>query len=282
LGTTSGWFYSEIIMNNLKPFNQNTDFCVDLNALNPQEELLRAQKIIADLKKSNEQKDEFVSLATHQIRSPLGAIRGYISLIIEGDYGVVSEELHEPLNIILKSVDTLGKTVNDFLDISRIDQGEMRYYKKDFDLTQLANEVVNEMKKEIMDTGLDFKINISTDPLIVHGDKTKLKHVLLNLVDNASKYTKTGFIKINLHRKNNDKVVFSIKDSGVGIKAKTMPLLFQKFSRCADASQTNILGTGLGLYIAKKMLEAQNGRIWAESEGENKGSQFYVELDLVK
>lgn len=282
MGTTSGWFYSEIIMNNLKPFNQNTDFCVDLNSLNPREELLRAQKIIEKLKKTNEQKDEFVSLATHQIRSPLGAIRGYISLIIEGDYGVVSEELYEPLNIILKSVDTLGKTVNDFLDLSRIDQGEMRYYKKDFDLTQLANEVVNEMKKGIIDTGLDLKINISTEPLIVHGDKTKLKHVLLNLLDNASKYTKTGFIKINLHRKNNDKVVFSIKDSGVGIKPKTMPLLFQKFSRCAEASQTNILGTGLGLYIAKKMLEAQNGRIWAESEGENKGSQFYVELDLVK
>ena len=268
-------------MNNLKSSSHNTDFKIDLNSLNPREELLRAQKIIEELKKSNELKDEFVSMATHQIRSPLGAIKGYISLITEGDYGVVLEELHEPLNIILKSVDTLGKTVNDFLDLSRINQGEMRYYKKDFDLADLVNEVVNEMRKQIIDTGLDLKINLSKENLIVHGDKAKLKHVLLNLVDNASKYTKTGFIKINLHRKNN-KVVFSIKDSGVGIKPRTMPLLFQKFSRCIDASHTNILGTGLGLYIAKKMLEAQNGRIWAESDGENKGSQFYVELDLVK
>ncbi|MEI8124025.1 MAG: HAMP domain-containing sensor histidine kinase, partial [bacterium] len=186
-------------MNNLKSFSHNTDFKIDLNPLNPREELLRAQKIIEELRKSNELKDEFVSMATHQIRSPLGAIKGYISLITEGDYGVVSEELHEPLNIILKSVDTLGKTVNDFLDISRIDQGEMRYYKKDFDLAHLATEVVNEMKNEILNNGLDLKFNISTELLTIHGDKAKIKHVLLNLVDNAIKYTKTGYIKINLH-----------------------------------------------------------------------------------
>jgi signal transduction histidine kinase len=77
-------------------------------------------------------------------------------------------------------------------------------------------------------------------------------------------------------------VIFSVRDSGVGIKPETMPLLFQKFSRCSDASKSNIHGTGLGLYVAKRMLEAHNGRIWAESEGESKGSQFYVELDLVK
>jgi hypothetical protein len=268
-------------MNNLKPFNKNIDLRINLNASNPREELLRAQKIIEELKRINELKSEFVSLATHQIRGPLGAIRGYLSLITEGDYGVIPEELYEPLEIILKSVDTLGKTVNDFLDVSRIDQGEMRYYKKDFNLVDLTNEVVSEMRKGIIATGLDLKINTPTETLTVHGDKTKIKHVLLNLLDNANKYTKTGFIKINLHKKNN-KAIFSIEDSGVGIKPKTMPLLFQKFSRCNEASQTNILGTGLGLYIAKKMLEAQNGRIWAESDGENKGSQFYVELDLVK
>ncbi len=268
-------------MNNLKPFNKNIDLQINLNTSNPTEELLRAQKIIEELRRINELKSEFVSLATHQIRGPLGAIRGYLSLITEGDYGVIPEEIYEPLSIILKSVDTLGKTVNDFLDVSRIDQGEMRYYKKDFDFADLTNEVVNEMRKQIKNSGLDLKINISTETLIVHGDKAKLKHVLLNLLDNANKYTKTGFIKINLHKKDS-KVLFSIEDSGVGIKPKTLPLLFQKFSRCNEASQTNILGTGLGLYIAKKMLEAQNGRIWAESDGENKGSQFYVELDLVK
>ena len=158
----------------------------------------------------------------------------------------------------------------------------MRYYRKDFDFVNLVTDVVNEMKNSIENSGLELRLSISADQYVIHGDKTKLKHVLLNLVDNASKYTKNGFIEIGLNKSVDNKIIFSVKDSGVGIKPETMPLLFQKFSRCKDANMANILGTGLGLYVAKKMVEAQNGRIWAESAGEGKGAQFYVELDLVK
>ena len=116
------------------------------------------------LKKTNSLKDEFVSLASHQIRGPLGAIRGYISLILEGDYGEVPKALIEPLDIILKSTDTLSKTVNDFLDISRIEQEEMRYFLKNFNLVDLANEVVKEMKNDIKSKGLELRLNISDGP----------------------------------------------------------------------------------------------------------------------
>jgi signal transduction histidine kinase len=242
-------------------------------------------KIISDLKadnlqlkKANQLKDEFVSLATHQIRGPVGAIKGYISLIMEGDYGEISKNLTEPLGIIFKSTDSLSKTVNDFLDVSRIEQGEMRYYLKDFDLVDLVNEVVSEMKTLMRGNGLELHLNIASGPLLVHHDKAKFKHVLTNLIDNANKYTKKGFIEIGLKRKSKDKILFSVKDSGVGIKAETMPKLFEKFSRDVDANKANIHGTGLGLYVAKKMVEAHHGRIWAESDGANKGSQFYVEI----
>ncbi len=242
--------------------------------------LAEAHNLIESLKASNTLANEFVSFAAHQIRGPIGAIKGYISLVLEGDFGDVPPGFAEPLNIVLKSTDNLGKTVNDFLDVSRIEQGEMRYYRKDFDLTHLANEAINEMKKIIEGKGLEIRLHISPEVLTIHGDKAKIKHVLLNLVDNACKYTDKGWIEISL-AKNDRKVIFCVRDSGVGIRPETMPLLFQKFSRCIAAGKTNIHGTGLGLYVAKKMMEDQNGRVWAESEGEGKGSQFYVELDLI-
>jgi signal transduction histidine kinase len=245
-----------------------------------QKKLVVAEKLIEDLKKSNKQKDEHISLATHQIRGPLAAIKGYVSLLTEGDYGLPPEGFTEPLHIIYESAVSLSKTVNDFLADSQMEQGAMKYYRKDFDFSRLVKEVFNELRKTI-DHKLDLKLNIPETELKVHGDKTKLKQVLLNLLDNASKYTNEGWIEISLKQLEN-KVLFSIKDSGVGIKEETLPLLFQKFSRSSDASKSNIHGTGLGLYVAKRMIENHNGRIWAESEGEGKGSQFHVKLDLVK
>lgn len=252
------------------------------------DKLIKAENKIKELEEANHklkeinyQKNEFVSLATHQIRGPLGAIKGYVSLMLEGDYGPVPEGLTEPLNVIFKSTESLNKTVNDFLDVSRIDQGQMRYYMKDFDLRDLVNEAVRELSGPIKSNGLELRLNITNSPCLVHDDKAKLKHVLTNLIDNANKYTKSGWIEVGLKKKSNNRILFSVKDSGVGIKKEIMPLLFQKFSRSPDANKENIQGTGLGLYIAKKMMEAQNGRIWAESEGQSKGSQFYVEIPSV-
>lgn len=242
-------------------------------------EVLLAENI--ELKKAINSANEFVSLATHQFRGPLGAIKGYVSLILEGDYGDLPEKVREPLNIIVKSADTLGKTVNDFLDISKIEQGEMRYYLKDFNLADLVQEVVNELKLGIKSDGLELRLNIPKGEFIIHNDKTKLKHVLINLLDNAHKYTKVGWIEISLEHIPNKKILLAVKDSGDGIAPETLPLLFQKFSRAGDADKSNVHGTGLGLYVAKKIVEARHGRIWAESEGLGKGSQFYVELDSI-
>jgi signal transduction histidine kinase len=238
--------------------------------------------IVDGYTRKNDNKNEFLALATHQIRGPLGAIRGYVSLLLEGSYGNVPKEFIEPLDIIFRSTDTLNKTVSDFLDISRIEQGEMKYHLKDFNLVDLVKEVIDEMKLGIKNSNLDLRLKITNIECLVHEDKAKLKQVLINLIDNAHKYTKNGWIEISLHKNKKDLVLFSIKDSGVGISKETMPLLFKKFSRSKDSHGVNILGTGLGLYIAKKILEAGGGRVWAESGGENKGSQFYVELPIIQ
>ena len=247
-----------------------------------QDKIASMEKSNGTLKKINHLKNEFISLATHQIRGPLGAIKGYVSLLLEGDYGKVPNEFVEPLDIIFRSTDSLNKTVNDFLDISRIEQGEMKYHLKNFDIVKLVDEVVNEMRVSIIKNGLELKLNIIKGEYILHDDRVKLKQVLINLIDNANKYTKKGWIEIGLVKNKENTLLFSVKDNGIGIPKQTIPLLFKKFSRDKDAQTANILGTGLGLYVAKKLIEARNGKIWAESEGEGKGAQFYVEIDLLK
>lgn len=224
--------------------------------------------------------NELLSVATHQIRGPLGTIRGYISMILDGDYGEIPESLISPLEIISKSTASLSKTVNDFLDISRMEQGVMRYYLKDFDLGELVQEIIKEMEPEISKDGLILKTDLPNQIFKIHNDKNKIKHVLINLLDNAHKYTKAGSIHVGL-KKVGTKVIFSVKDSGLGIAKETIPLLFQKFSRAPEAGKLNTGGTGLGLYIAHKIIQARHGRIWAESAGEGQGSQFYVELDSI-
>ncbi len=258
----------------------------------------KIQKLATDLEKTNKDlgnanerlkeldqlKTEFVSLATHQIRGPLTAIRGYTSLILDGDFGHVSDALKDPLDKIMSSSKHLITTVQDFLDISRIEQGRMKYDMATFDLRTMAEEAVGELKPNVEKAGL--KITFKADKgahYLVNGDIGKLRQVVQNLVDNAQKYTKEGTITVSLTKSSDHKkVILSVSDTGVGIDKETIPKLFQKFTRAKDANKTNVLGTGLGLYVAREMIKAHNGRIWVESEGVGKGSTFFIELEASK
>ncbi len=244
-----------------------------------QEEAL--EKANERLKELDQLKSEFVSLASHQIRGPLTAIKGYTSLIMEGDYGEVPKQLSEPIETIFKSSQSLVVIVEDFLNVSRIEQGKMKYDISIFDLNALAQEVAMEMKPTIEKKGLGITLSLASESVNVSGDRGKVKQIIGNLLDNAIKYTPKGGIEMGLvSEKDKGLVRIAIKDTGVGIKPQTMPYLFKKFSRAEDASKFNILGTGLGLYVAKEMIKAQGGKIWAESEGEGKGSTFFVEFKV--
>ena len=240
------------------------------------------EKANARLKELDQLKSEFVSLATHQIRGPLTSIKGYASMMLEGDYGEVPTGLKEPVDTIYQSSQSLVVIVEDFLNVSRIEQGKMKYDFSTFDFCALVNEVVNEARPIIEKRGLNVSATICPAPVNVSGDRGKLKQVVGNLLDNSMKYTPKGSISLTLESdKTNKKVLLSIKDTGVGINAATIPHLFQKFSRAEDASQANILGTGLGLYVASEMIKAHRGKIWVESPGVGKGATFFVELKLV-
>ncbi len=234
------------------------------------------------LKELDQQKSEFISLASHQLRGPLTAIKGYGSLILEGDFGPLTPEVKEAVETMYKSTQALIVIVGDYLDVSRIEQGRMKYDFTDFNLQSIIQTLTEELgpSVKIANLSLNFTSTPNED-FFVNADQGKIKQVIGNLIDNSIKYTKQGSITISLSRIG-DRITMKIQDTGVGIIPEVKPRLFEKFTRAPDASRTNIMGTGLGLYVAKKMIEAHRGRIWAESEGKDKGSTFYIELEAAR
>ncbi len=230
------------------------------------------------LKELDQLKSEFLSLATHQIRAPLTAVKGYASLILEGDFGEISTEVRQAVKTIFQSCHNLVVIVGEFLDISRIEQGKMKYDVTDFDIGKLARDIVNELRPNIESAGLTVEIKEKEGAICTaHADIGKTKQVLGNLIDNAIKYTPKGSIVISLSSEA-EKSRIAITDSGIGIASEDIPKLFGKFIRAKDANKTNVIGTGLGLYVAKQMIEAQGGKIWVESKGKGTGSTFIIEL----
>jgi signal transduction histidine kinase len=203
-------------------------------------------------------------------------------MMLDGDYGEVPQTLKGPIDTIFQSSQSLAVIVEDFLSVSRIEQGKMKYDFTNFDLCALVNEVISENKPSVEKKGLVVSATVCPESVNVHGDRGKLKQVIGNLLDNSVKYTQKGSITVSLSsNKEKRKAVLTIKDTGVGIKPETIPYLFQKFSRAEDASKFNILGTGLGLYVAKEMIKANGGKVWVESPGEGKGATFFVEFPTI-
>ncbi|MDO8579437.1 MAG: HAMP domain-containing sensor histidine kinase, partial [bacterium] len=235
------------------------------------------------LRELDKQKSEFVSFATHQLRSPLTSILGNASLILEGDLGKISDPLRDVMTTILQSTKTQINVVEDYLNISRIELGTMKYNFVEMDFKDLLKQVVNEQKPNIVAKGLAYTISLDENKTFkIKADPDKFKQVIMNAVDNSIKYTKQGSIVISLEKvaKSGSVGVVRLKiaDTGVGIAQDILPKLFQKFTRAGNANEANIHGTGLGLYIAKQIMNAHGGKIWAESAGEGKGSQVYVEM----
>jgi signal transduction histidine kinase len=232
-----------------------------------------------ELDRMNNQKSEFLSIATHQLRTPLAAINGYTALLLDNSFGAISDTVRQTLQKVLQAEQLMNETIEDFLSVSRIDQGRMVYDMTVFDIRKLVTEVVDELTPATKLKNLTLTSDLGQEALQVNADFGKMKHVIGNLVDNAIKYTPSGFIKITV-RKNAQSARVEISDSGVGIPADEIDKLFDKFVRARGASGVNVSGTGLGLYVAKQMVEAHKGRVWAESPGEGKGSTFIAEMPL--
>jgi len=232
------------------------------------------------LKKLDKAKSEFISIASHQLRTPLTVIKGYISMINQGDYGKVPEKIAVPLSKAFQNTMRIITLVEDLLNISRIESGRMKYEFEKINLVDLVNEVFEELAHHAKMAGLKFELEKPKEKipdLIL--DRKKVREVVMNLMDNSIKYTKKGFVKVKVERENNS-VVYSVTDSGRGLAEEEIPMLFKKFSRAGGAQLVHTEGTGLGLFIAKQIIQKHGGEIWAASEGKGKGSTFAIRFEI--
>lgn len=230
------------------------------------------------LKELDQLKSEFLSIASHQLRAPITAIRGYAANIADGTYGAVPDYLREPLGTMQETTRLMVNSIEDYLNISRIEQGRMKFEKSTFDLADLAKKVVNELTPVATAKKLTLSINAPED-LNVNADIGKIKQIITNLVDNSIKYTKEGSVTVSVASEGG-KAKVTIADTGIGIAPEEIGGLFEKFKRARGANNVNTTGTGLGLYVAKQLAEGHGGSVHAESDGPGKGSRFIIELPL--
>ncbi len=234
------------------------------------------------LKSLDKLKTEFLGLASHQLRSPLTAIKGYSSMLLENSWGEIKDEGQKmAINRIFESSKNLANVVEDLLNVSKIEQGGMQYEMTAIDMKKMAQDLVQELSVSAKNKGLALTFEEKDlGEYVAKADRVKIRQVLLNLIDNSIKYTKEGFIKLIMSRPNPNIIRMSITDSGMGIPPEIIGTLFAKFSR-GEGGKVNAGGSGLGLYLAKEIVAAHGGKVWAESPGAGKGSTFIVELPQV-
>ena len=225
------------------------------------------------LQELDRQKTDFLSIASHQLRTPLSIAKGYLELLTDGAYGKMSPESKEILRQMDESNEHLVKLVDEFLDITRIEQGRTKFVFEDKNIVDLISGVVKELKDRANDKGLDIVWKSSKEKKIINMDDEKIRHVIFNFIDNAIKYSDKGKIHVSwLSEKNG--VSVRVKDNGFGFGEEDEVNFYQKFYRGKNVEGTNVGGTGLGLFVCRKFIEAHGGHVWAHSAGLGKGSEF--------
>jgi signal transduction histidine kinase len=235
-------------------------------------------------------KSEFISIASHQLRTPLTSIKGFGSLLLEGTYGEVPEAQRGALEKIYISNERLIQLVEDLLNISRIEAGRMEFDFQEAQIEDLVQEAAGTLELSAKAKGLYLewqKPAVLMPKLKI--DITKIKEVISNMIDNAIKYTQKGGITVKLerntawdskHKEHKETVRMIVSDTGIGMDEEEINMIFEKFQRGKQVAHFHTDGTGLGMYIGKKIVAEHKGRIWAESDGKGKGSRFMLELPV--
>ena len=231
------------------------------------------------IKEIDKEKDEFISMAAHELRAPLTAIKGYLSMIVEGDAGEVSPKARGFLVDTSAVNERLVRLVNNMLNVSRIEQGKLVFQMDNLHFARAARSAFDAFRAEAERKGLEFSLEIPEKISdVVYVDPDKIDEVIANLVSNAVKFTNKGFVKIRLLNPQDGVVRLEVIDSGPGISVEEQKKLFRKFYRVESTSGKTI-GTGLGLYICKLLIEKFSGKIGLVSVDE-KGSTFWFELPI--
>jgi PAS domain S-box-containing protein len=230
--------------------------------------------------KVDRMKSEFISIASHQLRTPLAAINTYASLLATGYEGQLNKGQQEHLDIILESVDRMNVLISTLLDIAKLEEGALSVRIRKIDVENLLDGALRELEQLITERNIKLTVDLPKRKSFVNCDPLLLGEIYRNLISNAIKYTPTGgTVKVKIRLKNNE-LIFRVDDTGYGIPENLQDQVFTKFFRASNIQRRDTSGTGLGLYMAKQIADVLGGRLEFTSK-EDKGSSFSFILPLL-
>lgn len=286
--TVFGMFMAKRILDPLKKLKIGAkkigggkfDHVIDIETKDELEELGKEfNEMAKGLKRLEELKNEFVFVAAHELRTPVTAIKGYISMLLEGDAGKLPDEVAQYLSKTNNANERLVQLVNDLLEIARNEAGRLEITVSPQDLVENIKTIADELKPLIDEKNIKFKYEHKEKALKVLADGVRLKEVLINLVGNAIKYNKEGGSLEISHEIKGNSVITHVKDSGFGMSREDLSHLFEKFWRSESKDIRKQGGTGLGLFITKELVVKMGGKIWAKSQ-KGTGSTFSFSLPI--
>ena len=244
--------------------------------LRESERKLREQNI--ELKKLDEIKNDFITMAAHELKTPLISISGYTEYILtkhEDSLNEITPEIKKDLTIVQKNITRLQNLMDQLLDVMKIESKKIELVKHPMNVKKIINNCIDELSYIIQEKNHNLIINIDEE-IILNIDSERFFEIISNLLSNAVKFTpKNGMIEISADQKDDYTYLFKVRDNGIGLKAEELGKLFQKFQTVREYSGENYMkGTGIGLFISKGFVEAHGGKIWATSDGHNKGTTF--------
>jgi len=232
------------------------------------------------LEEMSRHKSQFLANMSHELRTPLNSIIGYTKLMLDGLEGDINEEQKNDLQTVYSNSRHLLELINGLLDVSRIEAGKTVLSYETFTISDLLSEVIPAIEQLAREKGLTLTYSVAPDIDNLYADKAKTRQVLINILGNAVKFTNEGSVKLNVAENDSD-FVFSVADTGMGMKKEDLEAIFDSFKQVGPAQIAGYEGTGLGLAISKQFMEMQGGKIWAESEL-GKGSTFTFTLPKKK
>ena len=232
------------------------------------------------LAEASRMKSEFINIVSHQLRSPLTNIKWTFEILSSDDFDVPDSKQEEYFINVKENIARMVELIDDLLIVSRIEQGRLPIQKKEFNFAELVAEQVSRYKIFAEASHIKISFFVEEDIPKIFADPSLLKLVTENLIDNAIRYTLgQGEVEVSVKKRNNSRILFSVKDSGVGIPEKDQKYIFQKFFRSENALRQRTKGSGLGLYVCRTIIEKSGGQIWFKSK-DKQGTTFFVTLPI--